>query len=38
MEYLLTKAKTDNKILNKQTRSGQETEMKKILKTENEIL
>ena len=32
MDNLLTKVKTNNRILNQQSRLGQETEMKKILK------
>jgi hypothetical protein len=38
MDNLLTKVKTNNRILNQQSRLGQETEMKNILKTENEIM
>ena len=38
MDNLLTKVKTNNRILNQQSRLGQETEMKIILKNENEIM
>ncbi len=38
MDNLLTKVKTNNRISNQQSRLGQETEMKNILKTENEIM
>ena len=38
MDNLLTKVKTNNRILKQQSRLGQETEMKNILKTENEIM
>ena len=38
MDHLLTKAKTNNSILNQENRLGQENKVKKIVKTENEIL